>query len=57
LLKKYEGVDGVGTKYIDPEELDGYSLYDVVTPPYDLETLADFMILVQFIMLLLMQEL
>ena len=41
LAKKYDGVDGVGAKYIDPEELDGYSLYDVVTPPYDLETLAD----------------
>lgn len=41
LAKKYEGVEGVGTKYVDPEELDGYSLYDVVTPPYDLETLAD----------------
>src|SRR6056300_650075 len=41
LAKKYDGVEGVGTKYIDPEELDGYSLYDVVTPPYDLETLAD----------------
>jgi len=41
LAKKYEGIDDVSTKYIDPEELDGYSLYDVVTPPYDLDTLAD----------------
>ena len=41
LAKKYDGVEGTGAKYIDPEELDGYSLYDVVTPPYDLETLAD----------------
>lgn len=41
LSKKYEGVEGVSTKYIDPEELDGYSLYDVVTPPYDLNTLAE----------------
>jgi len=41
LAKKYEGVDDVSTKYIDPEELDGYSLYDVVTPPYDLDTLAE----------------
>jgi PBSX family phage portal protein len=40
LSKKLEGIDGVGTKYVDPEELDGYSLYDVVTPPYDLDTLA-----------------
>lgn len=41
LNKKYEGLDGVSTKYIDPEELDGYSLYDVVTPPYDLDNLAN----------------
>ena len=40
LNKKYEGIDGVGTKYIDPEELDGYSLYDIVSPPYDLDNLA-----------------
>lgn len=41
LSKKYEGVEGTNSKYIDPEELDGYSLYDVVSPPYDLETLAE----------------
>lgn len=41
LSKKFEGVDGTASKYIDPEELDGYSLYDVVTPPYELETLAN----------------
>lgn len=40
LNKKYEGIDGVGTKYVDPEELDGYSLYDIVSPPYDLDNLA-----------------
>ena len=40
LSKKYEGIDGVGTKYIDPETLDGYSLYDIVNPPYDLDNLA-----------------
>lgn len=40
LNKKFEGIDGVGTKYIDPEELDGYSLYDIVSPPYDLDNLA-----------------
>jgi PBSX family phage portal protein len=33
--------DSVGTKYIDPEQLDGYSLYDVVSPPYDQDTLAN----------------
>ena len=40
LAKKYEGIDGVSTKYIDPETLDGYSLYDIVNPPYDLDNLA-----------------
>ena len=40
LAKKFEGVDGTSTKYIDPETLDGYSLYDIVNPPYDLDTLA-----------------
>jgi PBSX family phage portal protein len=40
LAKKYEGIDGVATKYIDPETLDGYSLYDIVNPPYDLDNLA-----------------
>jgi PBSX family phage portal protein len=40
LSKKYVGIDGTSTKYIDPETLDGYSLYDVVNPPYDLDTLS-----------------
>lgn len=40
LSKKYEGKDETGSKYIDPEQLDGYSLYDVVTPPYEMSTLA-----------------
>ena len=40
LAKKFEGIDGVSSKYIDPEMLDGYSLYDIVNPPYDLDTLA-----------------
>jgi PBSX family phage portal protein len=40
LSKKFEGLDGTSTKYIDPETLDGYSLYDIVNPPYDLDTLA-----------------
>ena len=40
LQKKLTGYGETGTKYIDPEALDGYSLYDVVTPPYDLDTLA-----------------
>lgn len=41
LQKKFTGQpDSVGTKYVDPEQIDGYSLYDVVTPPYDQDTLA-----------------
>jgi PBSX family phage portal protein len=40
LSKKFEGIEGTESKYIDPEQLDGYSLYDVVTPPYDMDTLA-----------------
>ena len=40
LQKKLTGMGDTGAKYVDPERLDGYSLYDVVTPPYDLDTLA-----------------
>ena len=40
LAKKYVGEDGTGTKYIDPETLDGYTLYDIVNPPYDLDNLS-----------------
>jgi PBSX family phage portal protein len=40
LEKKHEGADGTNSKYIDPERITGYSLYDVVNPPYDLDTLA-----------------
>jgi len=40
LNKKYEGIEGAATKYIDPETIDGYSLYDIVNPPYDLDNLA-----------------
>jgi PBSX family phage portal protein len=42
LQKKLTGEpDSVGSKYVDPEQLDGYSLYDVVSPPYDQDTLAN----------------
>jgi capsid portal protein len=41
LSKKYVGEDGTETKYIDPETLDGYTLYDIVNPPYDLDNLSD----------------
>ena len=40
LQKKHEGEDGTQSKYIDPERVSGYSLYDIVNPPYDLDTLA-----------------
>lgn len=40
LNKKYESEDGVKSKFIDPEVVNGYSLYDIVTPPYDLDILA-----------------
>ena len=40
ISKKYVGVDGTATKYIDPQMVNGYSLWDIVTPPYDLDTLA-----------------
>lgn len=40
LQKKHEGADGTQSKYIDPERVSGYSLYDIVNPPYDLDTLA-----------------
>ena len=41
LIKKAIDTDGAGSKYVDPETIDGYALFDVVTPPYDLETLAE----------------
>jgi len=41
LSKKFIGADGTESKFLDPEMLSGYSLYDIVTPPYDLDTLAD----------------
>jgi PBSX family phage portal protein len=40
LSKKYESEDGVQSKFVDPEVVNGYSLYDIVTPPYDLDILA-----------------
>lgn len=41
LQKKYTGnPDSTGSKYIDPEQIVGYSLFDVVYPPYDQQTLA-----------------
>ena len=41
LIKKAIDTEGATSKYIDPETIDGYALFDVVTPPYDLDTLAE----------------
>ena len=40
LKKRYEGIDGAASKFLDPEQVYGYSLYNVVEPPYDLEVLG-----------------
>jgi|TARA_Y100000034_G_scaffold132527_1_gene195758 PBSX family phage portal protein len=41
LNKKAREKDGTKSKYVDPEVIDGYALFDVVTPPYELTTLAE----------------
>ena len=40
LQKKYEGEDGTNSKYVDPLVVNGYSLWDIINPPYDLDNLA-----------------
>lgn len=40
LQKRHEGEDGTKSKYLDPEVINGYSLWDIVNPPYDLDNLA-----------------
>ena len=40
LQKRHEGEDGTQSKYLDPEVVNGYSLWDIVNPPYDLDNLA-----------------
>jgi PBSX family phage portal protein len=40
LQKRQEGEDGTKSKYLDPEVINGYSLWDIVNPPYDLDNLA-----------------
>lgn len=40
LVKIHSGEDGTPSKYLDPEVVNGYSLWDIVNPPYDLENLA-----------------
>lgn len=36
LSKRLKGVDGAESKYIDPSTVNGYELYELVAPPYDL---------------------
>lgn len=40
LQKRQEGENGTKAKYLDPEVVNGYSLWDIVNPPYDLDNLA-----------------
>jgi hypothetical protein len=40
LQKQHVGQDGTKSKYIDPEVINGYSLWDIVNPPYDLDNLS-----------------
>ncbi len=40
LQKAFRGVEGAGTKYQDPEEVVGYSVFGVVEPPYDVMALG-----------------
>jgi len=40
IAKRFEGEDGTKSKYLDPEVVNGYSLWDIVNPPYDLDNLA-----------------
>jgi PBSX family phage portal protein len=41
LNKRHEGEDGTQSKKVDPEVINGYALWDIVNPPYDLDTLAE----------------
>jgi PBSX family phage portal protein len=34
------GTDGTQSKFIDPEQISGYGMFDVVEPPYNLDILA-----------------
>lgn len=40
LNKAFVSEDGTKSKYIDPLTISGYSLWDMINPPYDLDTLA-----------------
>jgi len=39
--KANSGLDSSSSKFVNPESIDGYALYDVVEPPHDLAILAD----------------
>ena len=39
--KPNKGIDGASSRYVDPDAIDGYALYDVIEPPHDLNILAD----------------
>lgn len=41
LSKRYQtGADGTESKFVDPELVNGYGMFDLVQPPYNLEILA-----------------
>lgn len=40
LRKKHEGKDGTESKYNDPLAVNGYGIFDVIEPPYNMELLA-----------------
>jgi hypothetical protein len=41
LSKRYQtGADGTESKYVDPELVNGYGMFDLVQPPYNMEILA-----------------
>ena len=41
LAKRYQtGSDGTESKFVDPEMVNGYGMFDLVQPPYNLEILA-----------------
>lgn len=40
LIKRMVGVDGAKSKFSDPLNIDGYGLFNVVVPPYDIDALS-----------------
>ena len=39
--KPNKGIGDAKSRYVDPDAIDGYALYDVIEPPHDLNILAD----------------